>query len=746
MNDVLSQFQSNGRSTGNFRDILSKPFSTAPLSNVDSDLDMILSKPSLQPQANERDRLNSAVDRFKSTTATSRPLTTQKSQNGNNDDDLLALINTQPDTRTIERSRRTSLEPTNSMTNTHFNPPRNQTPETGIYTHPRFQARENDLSFKNTSVMDNLSNVKNSVTPSGVSNMDPRSRRRDFLPPPNSNLADHQRDLTRFPTAKFSDKNVSLLNNDLSAIPSNNEILDDTKEIRNQMIRNARTLQAKQDNFPQFTSPQRTEADTLHPQFLAAHTVPMPPETPQKQTPSTSEISALQKALLDKESEIAGLKSENTSLKSLLGSKEEHHSQFVESLKKIHEENNSRKEEQAKREIELLRLTYEGVISQYKMEVENLNKIITAQNDTHSELKGQLVSIQAKIGSSVSQNNDIEKSVKAQLEERQLNSQIESKLQLLQKTMELCMHREQASMQKEQEVSAWHARMSEDIRQQTALLKSKEEAFNEKVQSFKSKIDEEQKRLNFERLKIEEKELEISSKLRTIELKNNNRANDDRELYDSYKQKLQELNAKGMELDSLRIELARKEELINKTFAETELKKQAVDVKHAEILALETDWKGKLEMIRAQQETLNLKENQLTHVSAQLEFQKQTISSINQSNLAFKVQQEVLAQKFQAEKTQFMNEQHSLNSLKETIHKIRHQQIESAKHAGLGISLGGLVEAPPTVPQVTLADVTKPILSKMNSGKTVVSGVDSINYEQYIENIYAKMKSYHLNN
>ena len=75
-------------------------------------------------------------------------------------------------------------------------------------------------------------------------------------------------------------------------------------------------------------------------------------------------------------------------------------------------------------------------------------------------------------------------------------------------------------------------------------------------------------------------------------------------------------------------------EMISKNLVETELAKQSIDVKRAEVQALETEWRGRLEMTRIHQESLSLRENKIAHSNAQLDFQKQTISSINQSNMA----------------------------------------------------------------------------------------------------------------
>jgi hypothetical protein len=733
MNDVLSAFEPKGRpNSSNFRDVLSKPFSNNPMNKqLDSEMDFMLSKPSTVTNLNDRDRVSTAVDRFRSTSPINgQPYVSQKSQNFNNDDDLLALINNHNDLKQTDRSRRTSLEP-GSIVHSHFNGGRSMPSDQVIHNNiSRMQTKETELSFKNN-LMDNSSGLRTGATQQVTRRQETGSRRRDVHPV--SSIANDQgRDISRYPTAKFSDRNVSLMNNDLSGIVSHNDLMDDTKDTRQ---KNGRTLHMRNNEILNQTSHQKIDMDTINPQFVAEHTIPRREDSPAKQARNDGELALVKKQLQDKETENQILKSENASLRNLLTSKDEHSSQFIDSLKKMQDDNVARLIEQSKKETDFLRLTYEGVISQYKNEIATLNKITNSQNDSNSELKNQLFLLQTKIIQNPPHSTFDERKSKAEASEKSLDFQLESKLHLIQQTIDTVMQREKESIQKESAINAWLSKISEDYRHQMALLKSKEDNFNKRVDDFQSRVEDEQKKLRFESLRIDELELELNNKLQVINIQSANQSTEDRTLYETYRQKLKELNSKILEIDTVRIELIKKEELANRAFSEAELLRQAAEVKKIEAHSLEADWHSKIEMLKTQSEAVHMRETRLQHMSSQLEFQKQSMNSIAQSNMTFKVQNKVLVQKLEQEKVNFYNEKHSLQALKETAHKVRQQQ--------LGLFKTESLECQPTAPRVAVLQSHSP---KENVPITPLPvGISTINYELYIDDLYSKMKSYHLN-
>ena len=115
MQDVLSAFDPPGRATSrNKSPTLAQSNQLNRTREFDKDLDLLLTKPNTASL--DKDRASLAVDRFKTTARPANPQKTQTFANAynTNEDDLLALISNQPDSRTYEKSRRTSLDPSGS--------------------------------------------------------------------------------------------------------------------------------------------------------------------------------------------------------------------------------------------------------------------------------------------------------------------------------------------------------------------------------------------------------------------------------------------------------------------------------------------------------------------------------------------------------------------------------------------------------------------------------------------------------
>lgn len=442
-----------------------------------------------------------------------------------------------------------------------------------------------------------------------------------------------------------------------------------------------------QNDIKSFRNDEKLDFPSENLNVKIKNTIQEPKEISQKQqninsNSNNQEIEKIKMVLSEKDRTIDVKNKEIDVLKESFKNQESSYKELIRALKTQNDKELNMIQTIHKRELDFQQKSNEQLINNYIEQINRLQGLLEEKGLEKTTIQEGFLNIERRINmKSVNDKTDeFESKNNLKMSQIQMQMNLELQVEQLNGIIKNLISKESNEKNTLEHFNQQLNNKRLELHERESKIMENECRFNDKVEKAKIMLESQREDLMFEEQKVRHLENEYKNKLKTIEIEDFQTKNRKTTVLKNQEQYVFMLNEKVKENEGLKLELLKKEELLNTKLKEVFDFEETNRVKVNQVQLQEQNYLYENRAIQIQKRTLDEKEKQLRTLQEKLDLEAERISSLNQEVAASIMKNQVLQRTQDFTKNVIEHSKFDDIGLKMTQHNLNMKELTSNKN------------------------------------------------------------------